>query len=176
MQQDYVEKPLPELCYQQKERPLLLVEQHPSNTVNSRYENIQSSSNDISRGSREHQHCHERQQLAAKHRAEHEMLRKKVLFSIRHVLSTWDIELSSNKNFSTIVESATKWFDEGVVIKTTAIPKCYDASLEPNDNNPISFGSILVPGNGENSPFFLAGSCWTHSRHESLGSFPSVIS
>ncbi|KAK1746922.1 hypothetical protein QTG54_002266 [Skeletonema marinoi] len=115
MQQDYVEKPLPELCYQQKERPLLLVEHHPSNTVNSRYENIQSSSNDISRGSREHQHCHERQQLAAKHRAEHEMLRKKVLFSIRHVLSTWDIELSSNKNFSTIVESATKWFDEALL-------------------------------------------------------------
>ena len=115
IQQDYVEKPLPELCYQRKERPVLLVEQHPSSTVGSRYENNQLSINEFSRGSREHQHHHERQQLAAKHRAEHEMLRKKVLFSIRHVLSTWDIELSSNKSFSTIVESATKWFDEALM-------------------------------------------------------------
>jgi len=115
IQSDYVEKPLPALCYQQKERPLLLVEQYPSDTVSSRYENIQSSCNEIARGSREHQHCHERQQLAAKHRAEHEMLRKKVLFSIRHVLSTWDIEVSTNRNFSTIIESATKWFDEALM-------------------------------------------------------------
>lgn len=115
IQQSYVEKPLPELCYQQKQRPVLLVEQHPSSTVSSRYENIQLSNNEISRGGRDQHHHHERQQLAAKHRAEHEMLRKKVLFSIRHVLSTWDIELSSNKNFSTIVESATKWFDEALM-------------------------------------------------------------
>ena len=115
IQQDYVEKSLPDLCYQQKERPFLMVEQHPSNSVSSRYENIQSSCNEIAKGSREYQHCHERQQLAAKHRAEHEMLRKKVLFSIRHVLSTWDIELSTNRNFSTIVESATKWFDEALM-------------------------------------------------------------
>jgi hypothetical protein len=115
IQNDYVEKPLPESCYQQKERPLLLVEQHPSNTVSSRYEHIQSSCDENARGSTDHQHCHERQQLAAKHRAEHEMLRKKVLFSIRHVLSTWDIELISNRNFSTIVESATKWFDEALM-------------------------------------------------------------
>lgn len=115
IQRDYVEKPLPDLCYQQKARPLLLVEQHPSSTVSSRYENNLTSTKEVSRVSREHRHHHERQQLAAKHRAEHEMLRKKVLFSIRHVLSTWDIELSSNKNFSTIVESATKWFDAALV-------------------------------------------------------------
>lgn len=115
IQRDYVEKPLPELCYQQKELPALLVEQHPSSTVSSRYENIKSSSEHVAPGSTEYQHCNERQMLAAKHRAEHEMLRKKVLSSIRYVLSTWDIELSSNRNYSTIVESATKWFDAALM-------------------------------------------------------------
>ena len=126
IQQDYDEKPLPELCYQQKERPVLLIEQYPSNTISSRYQNIQSSINEISRGNREHQHHLERQQLAARHRAEHEMLRKKVLFSIRHVLSTWDIELSSNKNFSTIVESATKWFDEALMVHEEVLSDMLD--------------------------------------------------
>jgi hypothetical protein len=115
IQRDYVEKPLPELCYQQKELPALLVEQHPSSTVSSRYEHIKSSSERNAPGSTEYQHCNERQMLAAKHRAEHEMLRKKVLSSIRYVLSTWDIELSSNRNYSTIVESATKWFDTALM-------------------------------------------------------------
>lgn len=126
IQQDYNEKPLPELCYQQKQRPVLLVEQYPSSTVSSRYESIQLSNNAISRGCRDQQHHHERQQLAAKHRAEHEMLRKKVLCSIRHVLSTWDIELSSNRNFSTIVESATKWFDEALMDHEEALTDMLD--------------------------------------------------
>jgi hypothetical protein len=115
IQHKYVDKLLPEICYQQKERPMLLVEQHPSSTVISRYHNIQSSSEEIVESSIEYQQCNERQKLAAKHRAEHEMLRKKVLFSIRYVLSTWHIELSSNRNHSAVVESATKWFDEALM-------------------------------------------------------------
>ena len=115
IQRSYVENTLPESCYQQKERPLLLFEQYPSTTVTSRYSHIQSSRNGTLRGSREHQHSQERQQLAAKHRAEHEMLRKKVLITIRHVLSTWDIEMSSNKSYAAVVESATKWFDEALI-------------------------------------------------------------
>jgi len=55
--------------------------------------------------------CTERQTLAAKHRAEHEMIRKKVLHSIRYALSTLDIESNSKKSHGAIVESTKKWLD-----------------------------------------------------------------
>ena len=38
-----------------------------------------------------------------------------MLFSIRYVLSTWHVELSSNRNHSAVVESATKWFAEALM-------------------------------------------------------------
>ncbi|KAL7534852.1 hypothetical protein ACHAXR_006127 [Thalassiosira sp. AJA248-18] len=116
-----VKKDLPESCYQPKDRPRLLVEQLPSSTIKSRLANtpaIQTSlSTEVPPTECAHfrRHCEERQTLAAKHRAEHEMLRKKVLHSIRYVLSTWDIELNSTKSYTSIVDSAKKWFDEALV-------------------------------------------------------------
>ena len=107
---------LPESCYQPRQRPTLLVEQLPYSTVESRVNAPAFHSFEKGVGESPHfqKHCNERQTLAAKHRAEHEMVRKKVLHSIRYVLSTWDIELNSNKTYSSIVESAKQWFDEAL--------------------------------------------------------------
>ena len=114
---------LPESCFEPKLRPVLLVEQLPTSTLHSRLANdirIQSSSSPtkITTATTDDihfkRHCDERRQLAAKHRAEHEMVRKRVLHSIRYVLSTWDIELNSNKPHATIVESAKRWFDDAL--------------------------------------------------------------
>jgi len=114
---------LPSSCYQPRnERPTLLVEQLPSTTVGDRLASapaVHSSFSTEVTNTTESVHfkwqCDERRKLAAKHRAEHEMVRKKVLHSIRYVLSTWDIELDSNKSHGSIVESAKKWFDEALV-------------------------------------------------------------
>ena len=114
---------LPESCYQSRERPTLLVEKLPNSTVENRIANnvraIQTPSSSkgqvpAEQGPHFQQHCTERQTLAAKHRAEHELVRKKVLHSIRYVLSTWDIELNSTRPYASIVESAKKWFDEAL--------------------------------------------------------------
>lgn len=116
-----VESELPESCYQPKQRPVLLVEQLPRCTVGSRLTKYavgrNSNSTEVTPTTEDKQlnlHCDERQKLAARHRAEHEMLRKKILHSIRYVLSTWDIELNSNKSHASIVESAKKWFDKAL--------------------------------------------------------------
>ena len=110
---------LPESCYQPRQRPTLLVEQLPISTVGSRFVNGPAAQSSLSKeaaaeGPFFQKHCEERRTLAAKHRAEHEMVRKKVLHSIRYVLSTWDIELNSTRPYTSIVESAKKWFDEAL--------------------------------------------------------------
>ncbi|KAL3823414.1 hypothetical protein ACHAXA_004289 [Cyclostephanos tholiformis] len=114
---------LPESCYKPKLRPVLLVEQLPKSTVQSRLTNdqeIQTSSypKKITTTTTDDlhykRHCDERRQLAAKHRAEHEMIRKRVLHSIRYALSTWDVELHSNKPHAIVVDSAKRWFDDAL--------------------------------------------------------------
>ena len=116
-----VESELPGSCFQPKQRPVLLVEQLPLCTVGSRLTKHavgrNSNSTEVTPTTEDRQlnlHCDERQKLAARHRAEHEMLRRKILHSIRYVLSTWDIELNSNKSHASIVESAKKWFDKAL--------------------------------------------------------------
>lgn len=112
---------LPESCYQPKQRPALLVEQLPNSALSNRPGNVPAIQSSLStkvttatEGVHFKRHCDERQHLAAKHRAEHEMIRKKVLHSIRYVLATWDVELSTNKPRAAIVESAKKWFDDAL--------------------------------------------------------------
>lgn len=111
---------LPESCFQPKQRPVLLVEQLPMSTLASRLATpidltVVDVTTSVTEGGVHFQrHCNERRQLAAKHRAEHELIRKKVLHSIRYVLSTWDIELMSNKPHVTIVESAKTWFNDAL--------------------------------------------------------------
>jgi hypothetical protein len=114
---------LPKSCFEPKLRPDLLVEQLPTSTLHSRLSNdvrIQTSYSPtkVTTATTDDgpfkRHCDERRQLAAKHRAEHEMVRKRVLHSIRYVLSTWDIELNSNKPHAAIVESAKRWFDDAL--------------------------------------------------------------
>lgn len=111
---------LPESCYQQKDRPILLFEQIQQDTISTRMASAQAPSSLVSAKATKgnetfSKQCNERQKLAAKHRAEHEMLRRKVLHSIRYVLSTWDIELNSTRSHNSIVESAKRWFDEALV-------------------------------------------------------------
>jgi hypothetical protein len=115
------EMQLPESCFQPKQRPVLLVEQLPTSTLASRQATtpIDLSVDGVSTAEAEggvhfKRHCNERRQLAAKHRAEHELIRKKVLHSIRYVLSTWDIELMSNNTHAAIVESARTWFNDAL--------------------------------------------------------------
>ena len=117
---------LPESCFQPKLRPMLLVEQLPMSTLASRlalrrhtHTPIDHTVDDVTTSLTEggvhfQRHCNERRQLAAKHRAEHELIRKKVLHSIRYVLSTWDIELMSNNPHAAIVESARTWFNDAL--------------------------------------------------------------
>ncbi|KAL3764398.1 hypothetical protein ACHAWU_004571 [Discostella pseudostelligera] len=114
-----VERELPESCFQPLQRPMLFVEKLPTCTVGSRlakYKAVQHSTEFTTRADdvRFKLHCDERQKLAARHRAEHEMIRRKVLHSIRYVMATWDIELNSNKSHASIVESAKKWFDKAL--------------------------------------------------------------
>ena len=133
---------LPESCYQPKERPLLLVEQLPNTTIDSRLANspaVQSSSalmgvktaTTTATEREEHfqRHCDERQKLAAKHRAEHEMLRRKVLHSIRYVLSTWDIEANTTKSHASVLESAHKWFDDALLSHQEMLEDMLDRQL-----------------------------------------------
>ena len=116
------EMQLPESCFQPKQRPALLVEQLPKSALCNRLSYataIQPTlptkvATTTTGGIHFKRHCDERQQLAARHRAEHEMVRKRVLHSIRYVLSTWDVELNSNKTHAAIVESAKKWFDDAL--------------------------------------------------------------
>ena len=117
---------LPESCFQPKQRPMLLVEQLPMSTLASRlalrrhtHTPIDLTVDDVTTSVTEggvhfQRHCNERRQLTAKHRAEHELIRKKVLHSIRYVLSTWDIELMSNNPHAVIVESARTWFNDAL--------------------------------------------------------------
>ena len=112
---------LPEACYQSKERSVLLVEQLPSGTVKDRLLSRQKSHDHIFEDdcivadSQSVRLGKERQALAAKHRAEHEYLRRKVLQSVKFVFSTWDIEKSSNRSHEAVVEIATAYFDEALV-------------------------------------------------------------
>lgn len=116
------EMQLPESCFQSKQRPALLVEQLPKSALCNRLSCATANqptfptkvATTTTVGIHFKRHCDERQQLAARHRAEHEMVRKRVLHSIRYVLSTWDVELNSNKTHSAIVESAKKWFDDAL--------------------------------------------------------------
>ena len=134
---------LPESCFQPKQRPALLVEQLPRSTVDSRLAKYatgpNSNSSQVATSSTQDVqfklHCDERHKLAARHRAEHEMIRKKVLHSIRYVVSTWDIELNSNRSHASIVESAKKWFDkalkshEEVLVSSQCVISCTYAVL-----------------------------------------------
>jgi len=115
---------LPESCYQPRERPLLLVEQLPNSTIVSRLADApttipSSFSAEVTTTTTESvhfkRHSDERQTLSARHRAEHEMVRKKVLHSIRYVLSTWDMQLDSTMSHGSIVDSAKSWFDEALM-------------------------------------------------------------
>jgi hypothetical protein len=116
------EMQLPESCFQSKQRPALLVEQLPKSALCNRLSCATANqptfptkvATTTTVGIHFKRHCDERQQLAARHRAEHEMVRKRVLHSIRYVLSTWDVELNSNKTHAAIVESANKWFDDAL--------------------------------------------------------------
>ena len=116
------EMQLPESCFQPKQRPALLVEQLPKSTLCSRLSYAPAIqppfpttvATKTTVGIHFKRHCDERRQLAARHRAEHEMVRKRVLHSIRYVLSTWDVELNSNKTHAAIVESAKMWFDDAL--------------------------------------------------------------
>ena len=116
------EMQLPESCFQSKQRPALLVEQLPKSALCNRLSCATANqptfptkvATTTTVGIHFKRHCDERQQLAARHRAEHEMVRKRVLHSIRYVLSTWDVELNSNKTHAAIVESAKKWFDDAL--------------------------------------------------------------
>jgi len=113
---------LPPACYQPRnEHSMLLVEQLPIGTVGDRlsstpvvHSSFSAESTSLTESVHFKRQCDERQKIAAKHRAEHEMVRKKVLHTIRNVLSTWDIERDSNRSHASIVESAKKWFDEAL--------------------------------------------------------------
>ena len=124
---------LPEFCYQPRERPLLLVEQLPNSTIVSRLADApttipSSFSTEVTTTTTESlhfkRHSDERQTLSAKHRAEHEMVRKKVLHSIRYVLSTWDTELDSTTSHGSIVDSAKSWFDEALMGHQEMLVSC----------------------------------------------------
>ena len=110
-----VQKAIPESCYQPKEYPSLLMDQLPRSTISNRLANDMEGASKFTTDVHFKRQCGERQTLAAKHRAEHEMLRKKVLHSIRYVLATWDIELNSTRSHASIVEMAKRWFDEALI-------------------------------------------------------------
>ena len=111
---------LPEACYQSRERSVLLVEQLPPGTVENRLLSSRKSDDHpleeicTVADSQQLRLGKERQALAAKHRAEHEYLRRRVLQSVKFVLSTWDIERSSNRSHESVVEKATAYFDEAL--------------------------------------------------------------
>ncbi|KAL9188447.1 hypothetical protein ACHAXT_006825 [Thalassiosira profunda] len=114
---------LPETCYQPKVRPQLLVEQLPKTTIESRLANAPAAPSQLpapaptsnpTESAHFQRQCDERQKLAAKHRAEHEMVRKRVLHTVRSVLATWDVEIGSNRSHASIVDSARRWFDESL--------------------------------------------------------------
>eukprot|EP00956_Cyclotella_meneghiniana_P043946 scaffold295152_cov73-Cyclotella_meneghiniana.AAC.1 len=113
-----VEPELPEACYHPKQRAKLLCEQLSQHTIAEKtvtfdVPELLSTKPTIINPVLARQD-EERRNLAAKHRAEHEMVRRQVLSSIRYVISTWDIELNSNRNHNSIVESAKIWFDEAL--------------------------------------------------------------
>lgn len=110
---------LPESCFQTKQRPILLVEQCAHDTVSTRLTafNSKVSPNqtmEMSSNPTLTKQENERRKLAAKHRAEHEMLRRQVLNTIRYVISTWDIELTSNRSYNSVFESTRRWFDDAL--------------------------------------------------------------
>lgn len=111
------ERKLPESCYQPNRRPPLLVEQLSNGNTSDRpacaLTTVATEATTTSKCYKKH--CDERQALAAKHRAEHEMLRNRVLHNIRYVLSTWDLELDSTRPHSSIVDSAKRWFEDSLV-------------------------------------------------------------
>jgi len=120
------EKRLPESCFQPRTRPPLLVEQLPNGTICSKlvdvpttvpspFSSMEATKTATTESFHLQRHSNERQTLAAKHRAEHEMVRKKVLHSIRFVLSTWDVELDSSRPHGSIVDSAKRWFDDALM-------------------------------------------------------------
>jgi len=121
------EKKFSESCHQPREHPPLLCEQLPDSTIDSRLlanastlpPNFFATEITTKAKSLENvhfkRHCEERRALAAKHRAEHEMIRKKVLHSIRYTLSSWDMELDSTRSHSAIADSAKSWFDDALL-------------------------------------------------------------
>ena len=113
-----IEPELPEPCFHPKQRAKLLCEKFSPDTVAARTVtfDLADSTPKMSEPMNETltKHDEERRNLAAKHRAEHEMIRRQVLNTIRYVLSTWDIELNSSRSYSAIVESAKKWFDDAL--------------------------------------------------------------
>jgi hypothetical protein len=74
-------------------------------------------------------HDGERQKLAAKHQAEHEMIRRQVLNTIRYVISTWDIELNSSRSCNSIVESAKRWFDDALLDHQETLVRLFCVSI-----------------------------------------------
>eukprot|EP00804_Cyclotella_cryptica_P010784 CCRYP_008733-RB/>CCRYP_008733-RB protein AED:0.03 eAED:0.03 QI:381/1/1/1/1/0.83/6/3101/1099 len=113
------EPELPESCFHPKQRPMLLAEKCTHDTVSTRLIAFDSKesphqSMEISSNPTLAKHDSERRKLAAKHRAEHEMLRRQVLNTIRYVISTWDIELNSNRSYTSVLESTKRWFDDAL--------------------------------------------------------------
>ena len=113
-----VEPELPEPCYHPKQRAKLLCEQLSQHTIAEKTVTFEVpellSTKPAILNPVLAKQDEERRNLAAKHRAEHEMVRRQVLSSIRYVISTWDIELNSNRNYKSIVESAKIWFDDAL--------------------------------------------------------------
>jgi hypothetical protein len=110
---------LPESCFHSKQRPILLVEQCSRDTVSTRLTAFDSKESpnqaiQMSGNPTLTKQENERRKLAAKHRAEHEMLRRQVLNTIRYVISTWDIELNSNRSYNFVLESTKRWFDDAL--------------------------------------------------------------
>lgn len=109
---------LPEACYHPKKRAKLLCERLAAEAVSQRTVsfNVPESSfkKPLLPNALLQKQDEERRKLASKHRAEHEMIRRQVLSTIRYVISTWDIEMNSTKSYSAVVESAKKWFNDAL--------------------------------------------------------------
>ena len=109
---------LPESCFHPKLRAKLLREQLSPDTVAARTVTFDLADSSAKKSEPINptliKQDEERRNLAAKHRAEHEMIRRQVLNTIRYVISTWDIELNSSRSYGAVVESAKKWFDDAL--------------------------------------------------------------
>ena len=109
---------LPESCYRLKHRTKLLCEKISPDTVAAKavtFKLPESTSKKLTTINPVlTKHDEERRKLALKHRAEHEMIRRQVLHTIRYLISTWDIEANSSRSHSSIVESAKNWFNDAL--------------------------------------------------------------